>query len=105
MSRMQRLRLGAYVNYGAHHLSTLAHVSARTAQRWIAADSAPAAVVALLKLVIDGDLALIDASFAGWLLRNGRLRSPCGYAEISTENLNALPFLLQLARELARQQN
>lgn len=102
---MQHIRLGGYVNLGAQRISALAQVSARTAQRWIQTGLAPAPVVALLRLRIDGDLGVIHPAWSGWRLRQGKLRRPDGYAELTPHNIHALPWLLQLHRELSRERD
>jgi len=59
-------------------IAATCHVHPDTARRWKRQGSAPAAALALIRLLWECDLGGLSAPWRGWIIRQGEMYSPAG---------------------------
>ena len=93
------------VIYGisVHEIIRKTGISQATAFRWKAGGSIPGPMVLLLRLLIHGDLSVLDKAFEGWTLKSGKLISPAN-DEFTPGEIQAIPYKQRLIVHYQNQQ-
>ena len=75
-------------------------VSIRTARRWRQDRELPKPIQTLAHILMRGDLGAIDASWSGWSVHRGTLRSPAHREPFTVGELEHMPFTAQRVASL-----